>query len=120
MQKSQWVPVKGESNVAVKAQCAKCTYQDPPEELRVLVLKTPDKEHTRHTGRLLICGGDCLQHVDWDGVIFDKPLAEVTAEDVKWIINYARVNYTIYKHDLLVDFCIAVHMYREDVRFQNL
>jgi hypothetical protein len=86
----------------------------------VLVLKTPPESHTRHAGRLLICGGECLQNVEWENVIFDKPLAELTTDDVRWIINGTRVNYTQYKQDLLVDFCIAVHKYREDVRFQNL
>jgi hypothetical protein len=121
MKKSLWVNLHGESNIAVKAQCVKCTDTVPPKALRVMVLKRPKSPlRARQAGRIRICGGACIDAVAARDVIFNKPLLEVTANDIQWMVNDEEVNYTLVDHDLLVDFCIIIHRYREDVRFQNL
>ena len=119
MIKSPWCVLKGESLLVVKAQCDKCTSPEPPEALHMLVMKKLEGSLPRQEGRLLVCGGTCLQQVNWVDVIFDKPLLDLTPEDIRWMIEQEKVNYTIHREDLLVDFAVAVHRYREDVRFQH-
>ncbi len=120
MLKSLWVNLLGETNIAVKAQCVKCTDMVPPEALRVLVLKGPPNSlRARQAGRIRICGGACINAVEARDVIFNKTIFEVTADDIRWLLNDEEVNYTLVDQDLLVDFCILIHRYREDVRFQN-
>ncbi len=120
MQKSPWVNLNGEPNIAVKAQCVKCTDTVPPNALRMLVLKgsrTPLR--ARQAGRIRICGGACINAIEARDVIFNKRLLEVTASDIQWMLAGEEVNYILYDQDLLVDFCIIIHRYREDVRFQG-
>ncbi len=120
MLKSLWVNLQGETNIAVKAQCVKCTDTVPPDALRVLVLKGPGNHlWTRQAGRIRICGGACIDAVQARDVIFNKSLFEVTADDIQWLLGEEEVNYTLFDQDLLVDFCILIHRYREDVRFQK-
>ncbi len=119
--KSLWVNLHGETNIAVKAQCVKCTDTVPPEALRVLVLKGPTSPiRARQAGRIRICGGKCIDAVAARDVIYNKPLLEVTADDIQWLLAEEEVNYVLCDQDLLVDFCIVIHRYREDVRFQGL
>ncbi len=120
MLKSLWVTLHGETNIAVKAQCVKCTDTVPPDALRVLLLKGPgNRLQSRQTGRIRICGGKCIDAVEARAVIFNKSLLEVTADDIRWMLTGEEVNYILCDQDLLVDFCIVIHRYREDVRFQN-
>ncbi len=120
MQKSLWVTLRGETNIAVKAQCVKCTDIVAPPALRVLVLKGPTSAiRARQAGRIRICGGKCIDAVEMRAVIFNKPLLDVTADDIQWLLLEEEVNYILCDQDLLVDFCIVIHRYREDVRFQN-
>jgi hypothetical protein len=120
MIKSLWVNLNGETNIAVKAQCVKCTDTVAPDALRVLVLKGPTTAiRARQAGRIRICGGACIKAVEARDVIFNKTLFEVTADDIRWLLTEEEVNYTLFEQDLLVDFCILIHNYRGDVRFQN-
>ncbi len=120
MIKSLWVNLHGETNIAVKVQCVKCTDTVAPDALRVLVLKgSPDALRARQAGRIRICGGACIDAFNARDVIFNKTLLEVTADDIRWLLKEEEVNYTMVDQDLLVDFCILIHRYREDVRFQN-
>ncbi len=121
MHKTPWVILDGEPNIAVKAQCVKCTETVPPDALRVFVLKGPKSPlRARQAGRIRICGGACIDAVEARDVIFNKRLLEVTASDIQWMLLGEEVNYILCDQDLLVDFCIIIHRYREDVRFQNL
>ncbi len=120
MIKSLWVNLNGETNIVVKAQCVKCTDTVPPEALRVLVLKGPGTPlRARQAGRIRICGGKCIDAVATRNVIFNKSLLEVTGGDIRWLLAEEEVNYTLFEQDLLVDFCILIHNYRDDVRFQK-
>ncbi len=118
--KSLWVNLQGETNIAVKAQCVKCTDTISPDGLRMLVLKGHrNPNRSRQAGRIRVCGGTCIKEIEARNVIFNKPLLNVTGGDIKWLLGDAAVNYTLVNEDLLVDFCIVIHRYREDARFQR-
>ncbi len=53
------------------------------------------------------------------GVIFDKPVTETTADDIRWMIDEAQVQYCYFGKHLLVDFSIVVPNYRQDPYFQR-
>jgi len=120
MLKSLWLNLQGEPNIFIKAKCVKCTEELSPERLHVLVLKgSPNPNRARQTGRIRICGVSCIDSVNGQKVIFNKSLRELTAGDIQWMLADALVNYTLFEENLLVDFCIAVHQYRQDARFQS-
>src|SRR4030042_515732 len=115
MLKSQWLKLQGEPNIFVKAKCVKCKQDLSPEQLHILVLQgSRNPNRARQTGRLRICGQGCVETVNGQKVIFKKPLRDFTAGDIRWMLSDAAVNYTLFKGNLLVDFCIALHEYRRD------
>ncbi len=88
------------------------------EPLRVVVTESGPVGHApRQLGRVKIVPNISSEQAP--GVIFDKPVSETTADDIRWMIDEAQVQYCYFGNHLLVDFSIVVPNYRQDPHFQR-
>ncbi len=88
------------------------------EPFHVVVTKSgPVGQAPRQIGRVKILPNDDSDQVS--GIIFNKPVSETTAEDIRWMIDDAEVQYCYFGKHLLIDFSIIVPNYRQDPQFQR-
>jgi len=87
------------------------------EHVRLLVLENQSHVSPRQAGRVRVQFNAAEQPSG--EIIFDKPLHQVTAGDIRWMLDDACVQYCCYKNDLIVDFCILIPNYRENPAFQR-
>jgi hypothetical protein len=88
------------------------------EPLRVVLRESgPVGQAPRQLGRVKIVPNGSPERAS--DVIFDKPVEKMTAEDIRWMIDQAHVQYCYFGKHLLVDFSIIVPNYRQDPYFQR-
>ncbi len=95
-----------------------CPTSIATEPLRVVVTESgPCGQAPRRIGRVKVVPNASPEQAS--SVIFDKPVEKLTAEDIRWMIDEAQVQYCYFGKHLLVDFSIIVPNYREDPQFQR-
>ncbi len=88
------------------------------EPLHVVVTESGPVGHApRQIGRVKLVPNPSPEQPE--DVIFDKPVAALTADDIVWMIEEAQVQYSYFGKHLLVDFSIIVPNFREDPQFQR-